>query len=234
MKIKNHIGINGQIRVLTGLHIGGSVDVMEIGGNDNPVIKNPITGDPYIPGSSLKGKMRMLLEWYLNLVDDNGNVHECDEINCPVCRIFGVSSNKNIGNRGPSRLLVRDSTLDGNWKKSISEQGLLITETKTENTINRITASANPRPMERVPKGAIFNFEMVYRVFDMGDEGKNDEKFLSYVFYALKLAELDYLGGSGSRGSGKVKFENLKKIIDGKVENVELPDFLEVKSHLTK
>ncbi|WP_297499767.1 type III-A CRISPR-associated RAMP protein Csm3, partial [Thermococcus sp.] len=58
--------IRGRIKALTGLHIGSQRDVSEIGGIDNPVIKDPHTGLPYIPGSSLKGKLRSLFEVFTN------------------------------------------------------------------------------------------------------------------------------------------------------------------------
>lgn len=51
--------ISGQIKLETGLHIGGDEGVIEIGGNDNPIVRDISTGNPYIPGSSLKGKMRV-------------------------------------------------------------------------------------------------------------------------------------------------------------------------------
>ena len=59
---------SGQIELVSGLHIGSGNAEMHIGGTDNPVIKNPVTNQPYIPGSSLKGKMRSLLEWRAGVV----------------------------------------------------------------------------------------------------------------------------------------------------------------------
>lgn len=235
MKIKEIIKINGQIEVLTGLHIGGSSDIIEIGGMDSPAIKNPITSEPFIPGSSLKGKMRMLLEWYLNKVQD-GRVCECSDVNCPVCRIFGVSSNKNSNNIGPARIIVRDATLNESWKTEINEQGFLLTESKTENNIDRITASANPRTIERVPAGAIFDFEIIYKVFDFNDNRISDEDFFEFVLDALKLVEVDYLGGGGSRGNGKIRFINLKKQtgVENKITEIMLPDFGTIKTRLEK
>ena len=55
--------IEGDLELVTGLHIGAGNDEIRIGGIDNPVLKHPYSGQPYIPGSSLKGKVRSLLEW---------------------------------------------------------------------------------------------------------------------------------------------------------------------------
>jgi len=229
MKLENIYKITGQIVALTGLHIGGSSEIMEIGGMDNPVIKNPITNEPYIPGSSLKGKMRMLLEWYEGKIDKDGKVHECNEINCPICTIFGLSSNKKENNIGPTRIVVRDANLNKKWIELINEQNLIITESKTENNINRITAHATPRPIERVPAGAEFDFEMIYKKFDLENKIDDEKNFL-YILLAMKLLELDYLGGGGSRGSGKIEFKNIKKInmINNSIEDVTIPEIKEL------
>ena len=64
--------LEGTITLKTGLHIGAGDTEMRIGGTDNPVVKNPLDNRPYIPGSSLKGKIRSLLEWQLGLVNISG------------------------------------------------------------------------------------------------------------------------------------------------------------------
>lgn len=217
MKLITHKIIRGEIECITGLHIGGSSETIEIGGMDNPIIKHPITELPYIPGSSIKGRMRSLLELKYEMYESGGGVHRfkghnCKEINCHVCRIFGTSAD--TSDIGPGRLLVRDAHLDSESVEKLKnlkrDKGLPYSEEKFENTIKRINASANPRSIERVPAGIKFNFELVYRVFDMGDEGKTDLDLLKHVKEGLKLIENDALGGSGSRGSGKVKFNNIK------------------------
>ncbi|MEO0075519.1 MAG: type III-A CRISPR-associated RAMP protein Csm3 [candidate division WOR-3 bacterium] len=202
--------IKFNLRVLTGLHIGGTSEGIEIGGIDNPVIKDPISGLPYIPGSSLKGKLRSLLEWAhdkLALVEGKAPPHSCknkDEIQkCAICRIFGTSASEDFGE--PTRLTIRDSypseeTIN-NWKQNLGEG--IYTEMKSENTIDRITAMATPRTLERVPKDSIFEVEMIYDVYK-----QDDVKFLKDLFQAMQILEDSFLGGSGSRGSGKVKFEN--------------------------
>jgi CRISPR-associated protein Csm3 len=182
---------------------------------------------PYVPGSSLKGKMRALLELRLDKIDprpevegrrnrEYGEVHRpggygCEGEGCPICRIFG--SNAGEGKIGPARLIVRDAYLTEEWEGKIRErlqEGEPITEIKYENTINRITAMANPRQMERVPAGVKFAFEIGYRVFDVdGNGGKTDRELFQRVIEGLQLVQADTLGGSGSRGYGKVAFENL-------------------------
>lgn len=212
--------IEGTITVITGLHIGGSTVGLEIGGKDNPIIKHPVTKEPYIPGSSLKGKMRSLLELHLGKHNNPsirgwGKVHTCADSTCPVCVIFGSSADES--NNGPTRLVVRDAILDDAYKKEQKRKdsnwtALDLTESKYENSINRITARANPRNFERVVPGAKFSFEMIYRVFKRhNEENKKDTKLLDeqlfdHVLDGLKLIESDALGGAGSRGCGQVKF----------------------------
>lgn len=212
--------IEGTITVITGLHIGGSAVGLEIGGKDNPIIKHPTTKEPYIPGSSLKGKMRSLLELHLGMHNDPsirrwGEVHTCADSECPVCVVFGSSADESTN--GPTRLVVRDAILDDDYKKEQKRKdsnwtALDLTESKYENSINRITARANPRNFERVVPGAKFSFEMIYRVFKRhGEDDKKsseleDEKLFENVLTGFKLIENDALGGAGSRGCGQVKF----------------------------
>jgi len=215
--------ITGTITCVTGLRIGGSSEVIEIGGLDNPIIKHPLTNEPYVPGSSLKGKMRALLEFKLNKVHPEGKVHEYDastcKTDCPICRIFGVA--KGEGSPfGPSRLIVRDARLISNGSADKTR-----TERKWENVINRIKGTAeNPRQMERVPAGTTFKLEMDYRVFDVdGDKGATDLALFVHVLRGLRLIELDTLGGSGSRGYGKVSFETVTiHKLDGTTETREI------------
>lgn len=201
-----NILIRGKIECLTGLHIGGSKDKVEIGGVDSPVLRDPVTRRPYIPGSSLKGKMRMLLEYVTGSVNRTGEVHNCAKADCPVCRIFGSSAAEER-KCGPTRLLVRDAYPDdttiGLWDKMDSE--LLFAEMKSENYLNRITSAANPRFLERVVKGSTFNLEMVYGMYDV-DDGQDDLEFFKHVQTSLLLLEQSALGGNGSRGYGQIKF----------------------------
>jgi len=226
-KIKNFKRLTGKVKVLTGLHIGGSQEAMEIGGNDNPVIRNPVNNEPYIPGSSLKGKMRSLMEWHLGRLDVKGDVHSCkaeeDALQCPICRVFGTSAERDK-KIGITRLIVRDAQLSDQSRQDLRE-GKPITEDKSENTINRITAMANPRPMERVVPSVTFDLDIVFRILDMDDQGAGDEKlFREVVLTGLALLQQDFLGGGGTRGNGRVEFVDLK---DETGAEIKLPQVLE-------
>ena len=221
MKLLKSHHIKGQIEILTGLHIGAGKDAIEIGGIDSPVVKHPYTHAPYIPGSSLKGKLRCLMEWASGRIEADGKTWdgggETDPSKLaqdPVLRIFGTTNNH--WDAGPTRLMVRDAHLNNAYLDNIIEQGLPLTEEKFENNIDRIQGKAGQgiRKTERVPAGARFDFEMVYRLFDAGDNGKTDQAFLDQLFAVMRLLEQDALGGSGSRGYGSIRFAHLT--IDGK------------------
>lgn len=221
------------IRAVTGLHIGGRGGGIEIGGIDNPVIRDPLTNRPLIPGSSLKGKIRSLMEKQLGLPPNRkiGQtfIHNCEDAQnyraCSVCHVFGLPGE--LGFNTPTRLLVRDIPLE---ERSASEMESLsldrpYTEVKTEVSIDRITSAANPRPVERVPAGAVFApGEMVYTVYASDDgrcDPRQDVDFLGTLFEGIQLLEHDYLGGSGSRGSGKVAFENIQIVLRRKADYFE-------------
>lgn len=193
--------IEGKIKVVTGLHIGSGNTEMHIGGTDNPVIKNAVTNEPYIPGSSLKGKMRSLLRLYTG-GDDSKEI---------VAKLFGISADDKTNkaeNIGTARLSFWDCFLNGEWKKQMDDRQLLPTEVKMENTIDRVKGTAlNPRNTERVLPSAEFDFKLTVKTYD-------GEDVLPVVLGVMKLLEMDALGGSGSRGYGKIKFENLT--VDGK------------------
>jgi CRISPR-associated RAMP protein, Csm3 family len=223
IKIEKKIFITGTIEAKTGLMVGGSSIGLEIGGADKVVIRNPLTNQPYIPGSSLKGKMRSLLEKTTAGISINKNItekvriHQCKDDTqniCDICKIFGLpAEHKKAEN---SRLIVRDADLIG-----IIEEGNVIkgkdaikklldskntdmpyTEVKTEVVIDRITSAATPRNFERVPAGAVFGLNMICNIY----EGDDVNEILSKVFEGLRLVQDDYIGGSGTRGYGQVKF----------------------------
>ena len=225
-KFKGNYIIRGKIECITGLHIGGSKEKMEIGGVDAPVMRNPKTRMPFIPGSSIKGKLRHILEYALGVVGEvrfpkpdgkynPGDVSEADEI----VRIFGIGANDDGDENqekwkmgiGPSRLIVRDCNPDAAtikmWEEEVDSE-LLYTEYKPENTINRVTAAANPRFMERVVAGSTFDFEMVYSIIEMGeaDETEQIQKDLEHLMRGLMLLQHNALGKAGTRGYGKIKF----------------------------
>lgn len=210
--------LTGEIELLTGLHIGGGDSDMHIGGIDNSVIKHPVTQEPYIPGSSIKGKMRSLLEWELGVVGETeGKPLSFKHIETlaadqkpaaeNILRLFGGApdGNGNADDIGPTRLAFWDCPLDREWVNEMNGKHLLLTEAKMENSIDRIKGVAeNPRQTERVPAGAKFQFKLTVREHDM------DGDLLNVVLKGLRLIEISGLGGSGSRGYGKVKFKNLK------------------------
>lgn len=213
--------LTAEIELLTGLHIGGGDADMHIGGIDNSVIKHPVTQEPYIPGSSIKGKMRSLLEWKLGVVQitegeplgykhldmlDDGMRDDAKAL----LKLFGAapeSSGKEtlVKEIGPTRLAFWDCQLAKQWKKDMREKNLLLTEVKMENSIDRIKGSAEHlRQTERVPAGAKFEFRLTWRIHD------DDGDLMDTILAGLQLIELSGLGGSGSRGYGKMKFKELK------------------------
>ena len=219
MRLEKIRTIKGKIRVLTGLHIGAASDTVEIGGLDNPIIKDPLPESqaPYIPGSSLKGKLRSLIEVkegrYKKDGKLRGNPCDCGERECPSCTVFGTSAANRPVDLGPTRIVVRDASLSDAWRKRF-EAGDLPMEIKYENTINRITGVANPRPLERVPAGVEFDFNIAFKVFE-GDS----EDYFNTVLRAMRLLEHDALGGSGSRGCGQVRFTDIAIDDEPKEEN---------------
>lgn len=235
IKLEGRVFITFDIEAVSGLHIGGSDTGIEIGGVDKTVIRDPLTNYPYIPGSSLKGKMRSLLEKYHGLEQNRSigtktSIHSCSTQNdykeCDICQIFGVSGEENFAT--PTRLVVRDTHLSAESAKKLEESArtdLPYTEVKTEVSIDRVTSAANPRQMERVPAGSIFNnAELVYSIYDGDDcNAAKDVARLQTLLEGLQLIEDDYLGGLGSRGSGKVKFKNIKIQIRAKGNYLDQP-----------
>lgn len=197
--------ITGIIKCETGLHIGGASNI-DIGGSDNVIIRDPITELPYIPGSSLKGKLRSTYELsdkksVKYLIENKKSVSNTKK----VSELFGSAANKNSEIKYPTRIIVRDSYPN---EKTIelwndSDEVYNGSELKYENNINRVTAIATPRNIERVPKDSEFNFEIILSVYE-------DNDYLKDLLQTMLLLEDDYLGGSGSRGFGKIKFQELK------------------------
>ena len=204
------VTLKGNIELLSGLHIGGGDDTMKIGGIDNQVIKNINSKKPYIPGSSLKGKMRSLLEWNLGLVNlakaDGGPFHS-KLLNDPVF----VDNSKKIDALNLLKLFGNGKT-DDNFKEitrinigdcQLIDEKLITSEGKWENSINRQKGTAlSPRQTERVPAGVKFSFDIRVKIL----EDDNEKELLNMVKKGFELIESDYLGGNGSRGYGRVKF----------------------------
>ena len=194
------IKITCQLKVLTGLHIGGSNGFSAIGALDNPVIRDAFSGDPMIPGSSLKGKMRTLLARSRN--EPGRPMPSCANDAPEIRRVFGTPGGKNENPR-VARLQFSDAFLTN--REQLRRRGD-VTEVKSENTISRATSIANPRSMERVVRGATFAVTWFYT---MEDEAELLDD-LALLAEGCKLLSLDYLGGSGTRGYGRVAFEDFK------------------------
>jgi len=218
IKLLKKIIITGTIETKTGLMIGSATSALAIGDIDKYVIRDPITNYPYIPGSSLKGKMRSLLELAYGLVVDNGSKNP-KQVRYTVSDkgvtsiLFGNAQGTET--QRPSRIIVRDAILSESGIKKLSalKTDAPFTEIKTEVTIDRITSVASPRTFERVPAGVEFDFNIVLNVFDKDKEFKDadgkvydEQRFVKEIFSSLKLLQNDYLGGSGSRGYGQIQF----------------------------
>lgn len=204
------IKITGKIEVVTGLHIGGGGETGMIGAVDAPVIRDHQTSLPIIPGSTIKGKLRTLLARQLNKspVEHNEDPNE-------ICRLFGSSGDNII----PARLQISDAFYNEEIKEKHDKLEIGYTEVKFENTINRKTAVAHPRQIERVIRGSKFDFLMIYNV----DEVKEVEEDFENIKEAMNLLEFDYLGGGGTRGNGRVKFDDIKiETVIGKFDSSKL------------
>ena len=215
MKLDKIKEITGRIILKSGLHIGAGDTEMKIGGTDNPVIKHPHTLEPYIPGSSLKGKIRSLLEMRSGLMVKTGGSPvslktlqslegEEKEECAKILKLFGASgADADEGfTLGPTRASFADCLLDDVWKEKASEEHLPLTEVKSENSINRIRGTAeNPRFTERVPADTEFRFCITLKRL-----GPNEDLEM-FLLEGLKLLQMDALGGSGSRGYGRINFE---------------------------
>lgn len=215
--------ITGKIKIMTGLHIGGSKEFSAIGAVDSPVMRDTYSNMPFIPGSSLKGKLRFLLqEKYGKKARDEKTNHNDDDLR--VKRLFGSSNDKKDEISFKSRLYFSDSFISN--EKDLNKMGIeQMTEVKFENTINRFTAIANPRQIERVIRGTEFDMSVIYNA-DSKEDLREDIKNLKEAF---ELLEYDYLGGNGSRGYGRVKIENLElNQVFGDLENQEIEELKKI------
>lgn len=219
MQLKQIHILEATLVLETGLHIGAGDDEIHIGGIDNTVMKHPVSGEPYIPGSSLKGKIRSLLEWKSGAVQEaplsekeyehsQGSQKQAVK---HILQLFGVSGGtqdeslqKEIGH---TRVSFWDCNLCPEYAERLRNDNVPFTEVKSENRINRIAGTAeHPRQTERVPAGAEFKFKLSIKEFD-----KDGAELIDTLLQGLKLLEWDSLGGSGSRGYGKVKFSKLTR-----------------------
>ena len=215
------IQITGVLETKTGMHIGGSSAFSAIGAVDSPVIKDVRNGKPMVPGSSLKGKIRTLLaKKYNEAVVNPDNDAEC------IRRVFGSAKKDKDNKVHASKIIVSDMFLMN--EDEIRNRGIeSFTEVKFENSINRATAVANPRQIERAIKGLQFGIDMIYQV----ENGKEDEVIddIKLLAEGMKMLEYDYLGGSGSRGYGKVQFFDMTaKIVIGALDDSVVAEVNEV------
>jgi CRISPR-associated protein Csm3 len=239
MKLTDIVTIEGKIRLASGLHIGGGDQAIQIGGIDKPVIRHPNNQNPYIPGSSLKGKIRTLLEHKLgvsqynkgkpsdvkaNYENDDNARNNADKI----AKLFGNGDpmygkdTEKAKAIGPSRGVFADAMLSRDFCDVMIENSeYTLSESKMETKIDRLQGTAankSLRTIERVPEGVVFDFSFSVKILKDGDR-----ELVELLKSGMKLLELDYLGGHGSRGYGKVVFEGLKITESGEVKPLTLP-----------
>jgi CRISPR-associated protein Csm3 len=233
LKLIGKLILEGEMRCETGLHVGAGKGSLEIGGSDNPVAKDAF-GRPYVPGSSLRGKIRALLEQASGLAvpselvylsrrkGQEVRIHQSDRPDDEICLLFGRNPGRMERVQGdvletslatPARLAVFDAPLDPEsitpqMRENLDDE---LTEVKNENAIDRITSQANPRTIERVPAGARFRARFVMDVLC-----EEDAALFPRVLEGLRLLEDDSLGGGGSRGSGRVSFSGLRLLWRGR------------------
>jgi len=233
IRLAGKLVIDASLVCLTGLHIGAGKGSLEIGGADNPVVKDAF-GRPVVPGSSLRGRIRSLLEQALGLTapeemvylsrrrGQEVRIHQSDRNDDPVCLLFGRNPGRMDRVKGdavesrhitPARLAIYDAPLEvesitAQMREQLDDE---MTEVKSENAIDRITAQANPRTLERVPAGARFRVRLVVDILQ-----EEDRQLVPYVVQGLRLLEDAALGGGGSRGSGRVEFQNIRAVWRGR------------------
>lgn len=203
-KLEKKVFLHYRLTLVTGLRIGDSKERVEIGGVDAPIVRRKDNYAPYLPGSSIKGKMRCLLEL---MAGENG-ASDAKNTGTLICQLFGAGENNNPRMESrQSRLIVRDADLTSQWEKTLRESthtDLPYTEIKWENVINRLKGTAeHPRQLERIPAGAEFDVHFVINCFET-------EPYVDYealLTKGLEAMQDDYLGGSGSRGYGQVQLE---------------------------
>jgi CRISPR-associated protein Csm3 len=227
LKFLGKLIVEGELICETGLHIGAGKGTLEIGGADNPVVKDAF-GRPYVPGSSLRGRLRSLLEQALGFTaakelvyvskrkGQEVRIHASDQPGDEISLLFGRMPGRvervegdslSQGTITPARLTVYDAALriesiTPQMRESLDDE---LTEVKSESAIDRLTSQSQARTLERVPAGASFQLRLVLDVLC-----EEDKELIPVLLQGLSLLEDDSLGGGGSRGSGRVRFGNLK------------------------
>ena len=233
LKLIGKLLLQGDLLCETGLHIGAGKGSLEIGGADNPVVKDAF-GRPYVPGSSLRGRLRSLLEQSSGLAvpselvflskrkGQEVRIHQSDRADDEICILFGRSPGRmekvggdsiDSNNATPARLTVYDAPLDlesitPQMRENLDDE---LTEVKSENAIDRVTSQANPRTLERVPAGARFRIRLILDILC-----EEDKVLVARLLEAMRLLEDDSLGGGGSRGSGRTRFAGLSLVWRGR------------------
>jgi CRISPR-associated protein Csm3 len=201
-RIETHT-ITSIITLISGARIGGSDDVLQIGGTDLTCIKDPASGKPYIPGSSLKGKMRSALE------KSTGTAEGIQPSKRgPIARVFGPHFDVRH-QEGPTRIRVHDAQLLPGSEFTL--------ELKTESVNNRETGTAmHPRTLERVAPGARFGLRIDFDVYDIDAGFKYTDLFdkkqhagreaiLAIINDGLELLCQSGIGSGTSRGYGQIE-----------------------------
>ncbi len=227
LKLIGKLILEGRMHCESGLHIGAGKGSLEIGGSDNPVVKDSF-GRPYVPGSTLRGRLRSLLEQstgaatpaeLVYLSKRRGQevrIHQSDRADDEICLLFGRNPGRmerlsgeylESSTASPARLTVCDAPLEmesitPQMRENLDDE---LTEVKSETAIDRITSQASTRTLERVPAGARFTIRCVVDVLC-----EEDKALPARLIEALRLLEDDALGGGGSRGSGRVRFSDLR------------------------
>ncbi|GMV36331.1 MAG: CRISPR type III-associated RAMP protein Csm3 [Fimbriimonadales bacterium] len=236
--LSHYVALNARMKVLNGLRVGSGAETMEIGALDNPIIRHPFSRQPYIPGSSLKGKLRSLLE-IKGITTTNHPAKPqrrqgpCGCGKCVVCWLFGSGDVRNTAE--PTRLIFRDAFLTAQHRDKLSsllEQGVLYSETKSEVVMDRVTgkvASVGPRTMDRIMAGTELDLCISIRVF----EGDDVEEIKEVLIAALKMLHRDTLGGSGTRGYGWVGFPKVVFGSEDITSEIHTPEELERMSQIS-
>ncbi|MEW5768647.1 MAG: type III-A CRISPR-associated RAMP protein Csm3 [bacterium] len=209
--------ISGIITLKTGLHIGRPQIYSGVWGLSGAIIRDELSGAPYIPGSSLKGALRSLLtKAYTKKTPSAKSIHSCTKEKeyhtCPVCNIFGMPTEAVDFAVQPGRLIVRDAHLTPESTADLLrfDTEIPYTQVKREVALNRVSLVPTVREIETVPAGAEFGFEFIFTLY-----APNDLSLLNEVFLGMRLLEEDYLGGGGSRGLGQIRFGQFVRLKDG-------------------
>ena len=216
--LRGKLLITGTIKLETGMHIGASNDFAPIGSVDTPFIRDVVSQEPIIPGSSIKGKLRTLLA---KSHCDDYIMNEIKADKEEIKRLFG-----SVNPVKPARLQFYDLFITDETRQLFAniETDTYMGEIKFENTINRVDGSANPRQIERVPAGTVFTLKVAYNIESEAEVAED----MNILKDGLDLLGIDYLGGHGSRGYGRVSIsiDEVKSVGNSAINTQDLLDIL--------